>query len=134
MQLYAHFGHSAILTGNKSVGNLETECFPKHSSYTLAIVQTDTYSKTMDTTTDRADNSADVEIARRITNALIVRGIDKKALAQQVGLSYSTLRRSLDQDRGDRRSLSFRELGKIAEALDVQPFALLPDSLTKIAA
>jgi transcriptional regulator with XRE-family HTH domain len=76
------------------------------------------------------DNSADVEIAGRITNALIVRGIDKKSLAEQVGLSYTTLRRSLEQDRGDCRSLSIRELGRIAKVLDVPASVLLPEALT----
>jgi DNA-binding Xre family transcriptional regulator len=81
-----------------------------------------------------ADQNADIEIAERITHALIVRGINKKSLAQQIGLSYTTLRRSLEQYRGDNRSLSFRELGRIAEVLEVKPSTLLPESLTEDAA
>lgn len=88
----------------------------------------------MNNYTDHADNFEDVEIAGRITHALIIRGIDKKSLAEQVGLSYSTLRRSLEQDRGDRRSLSIRELGKIAKVLDVPASTLLPATITGIAA
>ncbi len=75
-----------------------------------------------------ATKTTDTEIADRITNGLIVRGIDKKSLAEQIGLSYSTLRRSLEQDRGDRRSLTIRELSKIADVLEVSPAALLPET------
>jgi hypothetical protein len=78
--------------------------------------------------------TTDAEIADRINNALIVRGVNKKLLAEKIGLSYSTLRRSLDQERGDRRSLTIRELGKIAEVLEVQPAILLPATLTAVAA
>lgn len=81
-----------------------------------------------------ANQTPDVEIAARITNGLIVRGIDKKSLAEQIGLSYSTLRRSLEQDRGDRRSLTIREIGKIANILEVRPAALLPEEFKGLAA
>jgi len=75
-----------------------------------------------------ANQTTDTEIAARITNGLIVRGIDKKSLAEQIGISYSTLRRSLEQERGDRRSLTIREIAKIASILEVHPSALLPSS------
>lgn len=75
-----------------------------------------------------ANQTTDMEIAARITNGLIVRGIDKKSLAEKIGLSYSTLRRSLEQDRGDRRSLTILEIGKIANILEVSPAALLPET------
>lgn len=75
-----------------------------------------------------ASTTTDMEIAARITNGLIVRGIDKKSLAEKIGLSYSTLRRSLEQDRGDRRSLTILEIGKIANILEVSPAALLPET------
>lgn len=88
----------------------------------------------MNTPRVAADNSADVEIAHRIRNALIVNGIEHKALAEKSGLSYSTLRRSIDQNRDDRRSLTIQELGRIASALHVQPYALLPASITGCAA
>jgi DNA-binding Xre family transcriptional regulator len=78
-----------------------------------------------------ANQDTDTEIAARITHALIVRGIDKKSLAMRIGLSYSTLRRSLEQDRGDNRSFTFRELVKIAEVLNVQPSTLIPASFTE---
>ena len=76
-----------------------------------------------------ANSNTDTEIAERITHALIVRGIDKKSLAMRIGLSYSTLRRSLEQDRGDNRSFTIRELIKIAEVLNVQPSTLIPASI-----
>lgn len=81
-----------------------------------------------------ATQTTDMEIAARITNGLIVRGIDKKSLAEQIGLSYSTLRRSLEQERGDRRSLTIREIGKIAHILEVKPAALLPEEFKGAAA
>lgn len=80
-----------------------------------------------------ASKTTDTEIADRITNGLIVRGIDKKSLAEQIGLSYSTLRRSLEQERGDRRSLTIREIGKIADILEVSPAALLPETFREAA-
>lgn len=76
-----------------------------------------------------ATETVDHEIAERVAKALGTRGVDKKSLAQQVGLSYTTLRRSLEQHRGDNRSFTFRELGKIAEVLEVKPSTLIPDSL-----
>lgn len=78
-----------------------------------------------------ANQTTDMEIAARITNGLIVRGIDKKSLAEKIGLSYSTLRRSLEQERGDRRSLTIQEIGKIASILEVSPSALLPATFTE---
>jgi len=78
--------------------------------------------------------TADTEIADRITNGLIVRGIDKKSLAEQIGLSYTTLRRRLEQHRNDSQSFNIRELIKIADVLEIKPSALLPPTLTKDAA
>lgn len=74
-------------------------------------------------------NGADAQIARQIRNALIVQGINQKDLATKTGISFSTLRRSLDQTREDRRSLTIQELAKIAEAIAVPAAALLPASL-----
>lgn len=70
----------------------------------------------------------DLHIAHQIRNALIVQGINKTELAVKTGISYSTLRRSLDQTRDDRRSLTINDIGKIAEALEVPPALLLPPS------
>lgn len=76
-------------------------------------------------------NGADTQIAHQIRNALIVQGINQKELATKTGISFSTLRRSLDQKREDRRSLTIQELTKIAEAIEVPTAALLPASLTQ---
>lgn len=74
------------------------------------------------------DTEPDVEIAHRILNALVVKGTNQKALAEDTDISLSTLRRSLDQKRTDRRSLNTLELGKIANTLEVPVSALLPAS------
>lgn len=81
----------------------------------------------MNNTQSRADNTTDIEIADRIMHAMIVKGTNLKALSADTGISYSTLRRSLHQQRDDRRSFTFREFNKISEALTIQPSALLPD-------
>ena len=73
----------------------------------------------------------DIHIAHQIRNALIVQGTNQTELATKTGISYSTLRRSLDQNREDRRSLTVKDIGKIAEALQIPPAALLPPSLTE---
>lgn len=83
----------------------------------------------MNTPTTQVDNAPDVEVADRIMNAMIVKGLTLKALSDATGISYSTLRRSLHQSRPDRRSFSFREFHQIADALNVQPSTLLPDEL-----
>ena len=79
----------------------------------------------MATQTTGATDATDAEIGQRIANALIVRNVNVKALSDQTGISYPTLRRSLTGG----RSLTVREIGYIAAALSIQPFALLPDSL-----
>lgn len=88
----------------------------------------------MNTSRVGPDNNPDAQIAHRILNALIVKGIDQKALASTTGISLSTLRRSLDQKRDDSRSLTIHQLSKIAEALEVPAYVLLPDTLTEDAA
>lgn len=75
-------------------------------------------------------NEIDTEIGSRISNALIVRGHSVKALSEVTGIAYPTLRRSLSGG----RSLSIREIGNIATALDISPGALLPAALTQDAA
>jgi len=84
----------------------------------------------MATQTTGATDATDAEIGQRIANALIVRNVNVKALSDQTGISYPTLRRSLTGG----RSLTIREVGSIAAALSVQPSALLPATLTKDAA
>jgi len=82
--------------------------------------------------TKQADGltSADTEIGSRIANALIVKGTNVRALSDKTGISYPTLRRSLTGG----RSLTIRELGNIADALNISPSLLLPPSLTEVAA
>jgi lambda repressor-like predicted transcriptional regulator len=77
-----------------------------------------------------ANDATDTQIADRITNALIVKGTNVRALSDETGISYPTLRRSLKGG----RSLTFAEFGKIAHAIGVAPSALLPVTLTLDAA
>lgn len=73
----------------------------------------------------------DSAIAERILDALKnKKGLTQEHLAQDISVSYTTLRRGLERHRGDRRSFTVLELGKIADALDVHPSAFLPPSLT----
>lgn len=74
-----------------------------------------------------ATRDVDLEIAHRINKARIASGVAKEHLAERIGISYTTLRRILEQERGDRRSPTTRELSKIAEVLQVPPSTLLPD-------
>jgi lambda repressor-like predicted transcriptional regulator len=77
-----------------------------------------------------ANESPDTQIAHRINNALIVRGTNVRALSDETGISYPTLRRSLKGG----RSLTFLEFVKIATAINVAPSTLLPPALTEAAA
>ena len=74
--------------------------------------------------------AADIEIADRITNALIVKNIDTRSLSDATGIAYSTLRRSLKGG----RSFTIQEFSKIAGAIGVQPSTLLPETFTMDAA
>jgi len=106
-----------------------------HFRYPLAIVRTDIYIGYMNKSpaTEVTPTTPDSEIADRILTALSDKDLTQEALAQEIGISYSTLRRSLEQHRGDRRSFTILELGKIASILDVSPAALLPATLTQAA-
>jgi transcriptional regulator with XRE-family HTH domain len=79
----------------------------------------------MTTTPAAGAGAADLEIAARISNALIVKNISARHVSDETGISYPTLRRSLKGG----RSLTFLEFHKISEVLGVPPSALLPDSL-----
>ena len=79
----------------------------------------------MSTANSGTATATDTEIAERITNALIIKHVNVKALADKTGISYPTLRRSLAGD----RSLTVVEFRKIADAIEVKPSALLPDAL-----
>ena len=74
-------------------------------------------------------NTPDVQIANRVMNAIIVKGTNLKALAEETGISYSTLRRSLHQTSTNRRSFTIQELIAVAAALQIEPSALLPADL-----
>jgi transcriptional regulator with XRE-family HTH domain len=90
-----------------------------------------TYGVSMNTSKAAGASRADELIAHQIRNALIVQGTNQKELAAKTGISFSTIRRSLDQKRDDRRSLTIQELTKIAEAIEVPTAALLPASMTQ---
>ena len=81
----------------------------------------------MSTSQQAAGATADTEIGNRIANALIIRGTNVKALSDVTGISYPTLRRSLTGG----RSLTIREIGNIAGALNVSPAIFLPAELTQ---
>jgi lambda repressor-like predicted transcriptional regulator len=72
------------------------------------------------------NEAADAEIAERITNALIVKNINVRSLADETGIAYPTLRRSLKYG----RSLTIKELAQIADTIGVKPAALLPTTFT----
>lgn len=80
-----------------------------------------------------AKQTPDMEIADRILKTLSDKSLSQESLAQEIGISYSTLRRGLEQHRGDRRSFTVLELGKIAIALGIHPSTLLPATLTQAA-
>lgn len=94
-----------------------------------------TYGGYMNTTSNR-DNTRhpDTEVANRVMNAIIVKGSNLTKLAEAAGISYSTLRRSIHQERPDRRSFTIDELIAIARALNTPASALLPEDLTAEAA
>lgn len=73
---------------------------------------------------------AEADLVHKITNALIIKGISILTLSEETGIAYPTLRRSLK----GQRSLTFNEFGRIANALNVEPSALLPDTLREVAA
>jgi transcriptional regulator with XRE-family HTH domain len=84
----------------------------------------------MNTNQTAGPPTADTEIGSRIANALIVKGTNARALSDATGISYPTLRRSLTGG----RSLTIREIGSIAGALNVPAKILLPPSITEDAA
>jgi len=83
--------------------------------------------------TEATPTTSDSEIADRILTVLSDKNLTQEELAQEIGISYSTLRRGLEQHRGDRMSFRVLQLIKIASVLDVPPSALLPATLTQAA-
>lgn len=84
----------------------------------------------MSTSPAAGANTTDAEIGTRITNAILVKGSNQKALSDATGIAYATLRRSLTGG----RSLTVREISTIAEVLDIPAMTLLPTTLTGRAA
>ena len=76
-------------------------------------------------TNNTGHSAADAEIADRIQAAMKDSRMSALALSEQAGIAYPTLRRSLKGG----RSLTFRELHQIADAIRIQPSALMPASL-----
>jgi transcriptional regulator with XRE-family HTH domain len=79
------------------------------------------------TTQAAGAGEADIAVANRVSNALIVNNITVRSVSDSTGIAYPTLRRSLKGG----RSFTILELVKIADAINVPPSALLPDTLTK---
>lgn len=68
---------------------------------------------------------ADIEIGERVSEALIVKRVTVKSLAAELGMSYSTMRRTL----GGERSFTIRQVRQVAKALGIKPAALLPEDV-----
>lgn len=88
----------------------------------------------MSNTDPQLNNHTDIEVANRIMNAIVTKGSSLTALAATAGISYSNLRRSLHQERKDRRSFKVNELANIAHALNIPAAALLPETNKQAAA
>lgn len=88
----------------------------------------------MNTNRVEPDTGHDAEIAKRILLARLDKGMTQEALSELTGISLTTLRRSLDRKRSDRRSLTIPQIVTIAHALEIPASALLPADLTKDAA
>lgn len=95
----------------------------------VAINQNVNYCGAMNKTQRGNSPNTDQQLAAKITNALIIKGISVLRLADETGIAYPTLRRSLK----GQRSLTFNEFGLIAQALDVQPSHLLPSEMVELA-
>ena len=65
------------------------------------------------------------ELTHKINNALIIRGMSILQLSEASGIKYTTLYRSLR----NQRTLNFNEFERIADALNVEASALLPEAL-----
>lgn len=67
----------------------------------------------------------DLEVGERVAEALIVKRVTVKALAEELGVSYSTMRRTL----GGERSFTIRQIRHVARVLNIKPAALLPEKI-----
>lgn len=68
---------------------------------------------------------ADIEVGERISEALIVKRVTVKSMAAELGMSYSTMRRTL----GGERSFTIRQIRQVAKVLGIKPTALLPEEV-----
>lgn len=66
----------------------------------------------------------DVEVGRRIGEAVLIKGTTLLAVSDSTGISYATLRRSVK----GQRSLNMQQFGKIAKVLDIKPATLIPEA------
>lgn len=69
----------------------------------------------------------DIEVGERVAEALIVKRVTVKALAEELGMSYSTMRRTLSGE----RSFTLRQLRHVAQTLGIKPAILLPDEIAE---
>lgn len=75
--------------------------------------------------TASSQTSTDVEVGERVAEALIVKRVTVKAMAAELGISYSTMRRTL----GGERSFTLRQLQHIANVLNINAGVLLPTEI-----
>lgn len=69
----------------------------------------------------------DIEVGERVSEALIVKRITVKAMAEELGISYSTMRRTLSGE----RSFTIRQIRHVARALSIKPAILLPEEMAE---
>lgn len=81
-------------------------------------------------TPPQGKNAADVEVGELVSEALIVKRVTVKSMAAELGMSYSTMRRTL----GGERSFTVRQLRQVAKVLSIKPAVLLPIEITEDAA
>ena len=70
------------------------------------------------------------ETADRISNALIIKNVPAKTVAEQTDMSYKQVLASLK----GHRSLSVEEFLQIVDVIDIKPSLLLPDRASRDAA
>lgn len=82
------------------------------------------------TTHPNEKNAIDVEVGARVFEALITKRVSAKSVAQELGIGYSTMLRTLDGD----RSFTISQIEHIANKVGIQASAFLPVALTDVAA
>lgn len=68
-----------------------------------------------------APNATETEIAKKLENALIIKGVSMLKLAETAGVNYHSLRRGI---RGE-RAFTVGEFANITRALNIEPTDLL---------